>query len=437
MAEGGIPAKIGRYEIESILGRGAMGVIYRAHDPMIERTVALKLVRADLLEGAERQEFIDRFQLEAKAAGRCAHANIVAIYDYALHENNPYIAMEFVAGRSLANLIQSTPRTPVETTVAMVCQVLDALACAHGHGVVHRDIKPANVLLTVDGRVKVTDFGISRLGGGSLTQTGALIGTPNYMSPEQRRGEPVDSRSDLFSTGMMLYELLTGELPYSGRNFHEITHQAMYGVMVPLSQRLPKAPPALVSFMDIALAREPGNRFASAAAMSRALAEALRGIEPRRVSRATDPASVPASTTVDAAPYLADIERKLTRHIGPLASYLVRSASGRIVSLEELCNTLSGSIEKPEARASFLQEIKDLLQASPTQTIVASRLAISQAEVDRVQMQLTRYIGPLAQFLVQRELKEATSADELWQRLAAHIDRLADRQAFLRGRLSP
>jgi serine/threonine-protein kinase len=273
-----------------------------------------------------------------------------------------------------------------------------------------------------------------------LTQTGALIGTPNYMSPEQRRGEPVDFRSDLFSTGTMLYELLTGELPFTGRNYHEVTHQLLYGELVPLSQRLPNAPPALVSFLDIALAREPLRRFASAATMSGALADALRGIEPRRPSGPANPPGAAVSPAVDAAPYLAEIERKLTRHIGPIASYLVRSASGRIVSLEELCNTLGGSIEKPETRAMFLQEVKDLMRGPAAGTLIAppgttSSLAISPAEVDQARMQLTHYIGPIAQFLVQRELNAARDANELWQRLAAHIERVADRQAFLRGRV--
>jgi len=448
MAPSPVPAKIGRYVIEAILGRGAMGVIYRAHDPAIDRPVALKLVRVDLLEGSERTDFINRFQLEAKAAGRCAHANIVAIFDYAVHEDNPYIAMEFVDGRNLAQAMQAERRITLDVAAGIIGQVLAALACAHGHGVVHRDIKPANILLGVDGRVKVSDFGISRVGGSSLTQTGALIGTPNYMSPEQRRGEVVDARSDLFSTGAVLYELLTGELPFAGRNYHETTHQMLYGAPVPLAQRLPGVSPALAAFMDMALAREAWLRFDSAIAMSAALADALRGVAPHRptvpsVQQQRHAQSEPLPATVtpaggDAA-FVAEIERRLTLHVGPIARHLVRRASDKTQSLEALCQTLSGSIEKADHRAAFLREVNALLQSSATGRAGASLTSetIAQPDLDRVQAYLTRYIGPIAQLLVRRELNASATLDDLWQRLATHIERPVDRAAFLRHRANP
>ncbi|TXL80373.1 serine/threonine protein kinase [Vineibacter terrae] len=448
MAQPSLPAKIGRYVIEATLGRGAMGVIYRAHDPVIDRRVALKLVRVDLLEGSERKDFIDRFQLEAKAAGRCAHANIVGIFDYAQHEDNPYIAMEFVDGQNLAQAMRASPRLPVDAAAGIIHRMLDALACAHGHGVVHRDIKPANVLLGLDGRVKVTDFGISRIGGSSLTQTGALIGTPNYMSPEQRRGDVVDARSDLFSTAAVFYEMLTGELPFSGRNYHEATQQLLYGTPTPLAQRLPGASPALSAFMDMALAREAWLRFDSAAAMAMALADAMRGIEPRRpvappAQQATVPPAAGAAPGGGDAFFVAEIERRLAVHIGPIARHLVRRASDKTQSLEELCQTLSGSIDRAERRDAFLRDVSDLLRTSANGRLRAaaglpaatmSRAAIAQPDLDLVQAHLTRYIGPIAHLLVRRELNGSASLDDLWQRLAAHIQRPADREAFLRLR---
>lgn len=440
------PEKIGRYVIESTIGKGAMGVIYRAHDPMINRPVALKLVNTDLLEGDDRAAFIERFQREAQAAGRCAHTNIVAIYDYALHGNDPYIAMEFVAGRSLAQVIDAGGRLPVDVATMIARQMLDALACAHGQGVVHRDIKPANVLLTADGRVKVTDFGISRIGGSSLTQTGALIGTPNYMSPEQCRGEEVDARSDLFSTAAVLYELLTGARPFPGRNFHEVTYQLLYGEPAPLSKHLPEASASLTAFMAKALARDPAQRFASAEAMNAALTAALRGPTKPGPS-ASDATVIAPSPAAVISPHLVEIERKLAAYVGPIASYLVRSASGRTTSIEELCQSLSTSIDKPDARAAFLRDALKPAStgAGPSRTIAATQIApplptlagavaIPQADLDRAQADLARHIGPIATLLMRRERAAASSAEDLWRRLAGHIDRPADREAFLRAR---
>jgi eukaryotic-like serine/threonine-protein kinase len=160
-----------------------MGLIYLAHDPAIDRKVAIKLIRADLLGGEERADYVARFQHEAQAAGRCAHPNIVAVYDFSLHEGNPYLAMEYVEGRNLSEVLAGSGRFPPPAAVALIGQVLDALACAHGLGIVHRDVKPANILLLPDRRVKMTDFGISRLDTSGLTQTGSVIGTPSYMSP--------------------------------------------------------------------------------------------------------------------------------------------------------------------------------------------------------------------------------------------------------------
>ncbi|QQS13613.1 MAG: serine/threonine protein kinase [Rhodospirillales bacterium] len=454
MAQAPAPARIGRYVVESTIGRGAMGVIYRAHDPMIDRPVALKIMRADLLEGDERRDYVERFQREAQAAGRCAHANIVAVYDFALHEDNPYLAMEFVDGRNLGEIIERGRPMAADRAGAIVRQMLDALACAHGQGVVHRDIKPPNVMLTADGRVKVADFGISRIGGSSLTQAGALIGTPNYMSPEQCRGEAVDARSDLFSTAAVLYELLTGELPFPGRNFHEIAHLLQNGAPVPLGRHLPDVSPALVSFMDVALARDPASRFPTAAAMSAALDQALRGVRPVAprgdaetvvLPHAPAPAAMPAAAA--AITEIAEVERRLARYVGPMAGHIVRTASGRATSFEQLCRSVSDSIEQPESRAAFLREMFDPMRASVVAASAASivrmpsavatpsaAVAVAQAELDLAQRDLARSIGPIAKVLVRREVAAAADAEDLWRRLAGHIERPADRAAFLRVR---
>ena len=176
-----LPTNIGRYVIESLVGVGGMGQIYKAQDPDLRRTVAIKLISTKLMSGADRADYIKRFRREAEAAARCAHPNIVAVYDFALHEEQPYLAMEFVRGRSLRQLLDDAPVMEVPDAIAIMMQVLDALTSAHEQGVVHQDIKPGNIMLTTDQRVKVGDFGISKLMNVETTTIFSTIGTPSYM----------------------------------------------------------------------------------------------------------------------------------------------------------------------------------------------------------------------------------------------------------------
>jgi len=447
MAPPSDPVEIGRYRIEAVIGRGAMGVIYRAHDPVIDRPVALKLVRADLLQGEDRADYMARFQREAQAAGRCTHPNIVAVYDFAVHEGNPFIAMEYVDGQSLAQVLQLRGRLPRDQAIEIVRQVLDALGSAHSQGIVHRDIKPANILLTAEGRVKVTDFGISRVGGSTLTQSGAMIGTPSYMSPEQFRGGDVDLRSDLFSTAAVLYELLTGDRPFAGRNIEEIAHRLFNERPPPLSGKVADAPAGLTSFIDTALAKLPEQRFGSATAMSRALDDALRA--------PGTPWQVPAQAAVRTGPSgaaaggdsasVALIERKLAEHVGPIARHLVRDAMGKSQSLEEVCRSLSSNIPQDEGRSRFLREALASLRGSAGSrpapedlaTVVSTPAAppsLPDTEIERAQRELARHIGPIAKVLVKRALATAQTSQQLWAALATHIERPADREAFLRTR---
>jgi predicted Ser/Thr protein kinase len=274
---GELPGIIGRYRVESVLGRGAMGVIYKAHDPEIDRPVAIKLVRADLISGGEREEYVARFRQEARAAGRCVHPNIVAVFDCSLQDGNPFLAMEYVAGSDLAQAFDRGRKfTPAEA-IGIIGQVLEALAYAHERGIVHRDIKPANILLGAGGAVKVGDFGISRLPGSNLTATGATLGTPSYMSPEQCRGEEVDHRSDLFSAGAVLYQLLTGQKPFPGNNITEIVYRLMNEDPPDLLEHSEALPAGLCAAVRRALAKRPEARFASARDMAEALRRGLAG----------------------------------------------------------------------------------------------------------------------------------------------------------------
>ena len=207
---------LGRYEIRRELGRGAMGVVYEAYDPMIKRVVALKTIRADQLDSSEAPVIVARFRREAEAAGRLHHPNIVSIFDFGEDAGTAFIAMEYVAGRDLKSRFDAGERFATADAIRLTAQILDALDYSHRQGVVHRDIKPANVFVQDDGAVKVADFGIAHLESSSLTQAGQVMGTPSSMSPEQILGLPVDGRTDVFSTGVILYQFVTGERPFGG-----------------------------------------------------------------------------------------------------------------------------------------------------------------------------------------------------------------------------
>src|SRR6201997_2323302 len=207
--------RIGRYEILQEIGRGAMGVVFKGRDPLIGRAVAVKTITAGV---AENPALLERFYREARAAGGLQHPNIVTIYELAESRGAPFIAMEYLEGESLEKIIARRPALPLATRLGYVLQTCRALDYAHRRGVIHRDVKPANIVVTRDGVVKVVDFGIARLGNASQTQTGVLLGTLAYMSPEQIRGEHFDARSDIWALGVVLYELITYQRPFSGEN---------------------------------------------------------------------------------------------------------------------------------------------------------------------------------------------------------------------------
>ena len=324
-----------------------MGVIYKAYDPDIDRPVAIKLVRADLLAGAEREDYVARFRREARAAGRCVHPNIVAIHDFAIHEGNPFLAMEYVEGASLAQLLERGTRFTPAQAVAVIGQVLEALACAHGLGVVHRDIKPANVMLLADRRVKVTDFGISRIEGSDLTDAGSVLGTPSAMSPEQCLGQPIDERSDLFSAGAILYLLLSGERPFAGRSIAEITHKLLSTEPPDLAPRIGAR---LARVVSRALAKRPADRFATAVEMRQALLAAMGPDDAGTVVIAPARAALLSEAETER------MTRALARHLGPIAKVLVRRAVRQARTRDALWADLADHIDSAAERAAFLRE---------------------------------------------------------------------------------
>src|SRR5215470_7032665 len=260
---------VGRYEITGELGRGAMGVVYKAMDPTIGRTVALKTMRLDV-HGLDSQEMVRRFQNEARAAGVLNHPNIVTIYDAGEHEGIFYIAMEFIEGTTLHELLMEKRVLPTEEVLGITRQICRGLDYAHSNGIIHRDVKPANIMITANGTVKIMDFGIAK-SGGQVTNTGQVLGTPNYMSPEQVKGRPLDGRSDLFSLGVLLYEMLTGEKPFIGQNVTTIIYKIVNESPIAPRDLDVTVPAALSNIVVKLLAKSPDERYKSGAELVRDL----------------------------------------------------------------------------------------------------------------------------------------------------------------------
>jgi serine/threonine protein kinase len=253
---------IGPYEVLRPLGSGGMGSVYLARDPRLDRLVAVKVLRDQASDESAR----DRFTREARSVARLDHANVIRIYEYGVDNGQPFIAMEYVEGETLAERIRSGPRTVAEV-LSWMTQLCDGLAHAHASSVVHRDVKPANVLLARTGILKVVDFGIARLGNTTLTDSGALIGTLNYMAPEQIEGRPVDHRADIYAAGLVMYELLTGRQAFSGGLNEGILHAILTRTPVPIRSLCGNVPPAVAAIADRALQKAPQRRFPTMAAM--------------------------------------------------------------------------------------------------------------------------------------------------------------------------
>ena len=273
-----IPAKVGRYRITGELGRGAMGAVYRAHDPQLDRPVAIKMISASATGGSLRADESEaRFLREARVAARLAHPNIVAVFDAGREGNDLYLVMELVEGESLAARLASGRYPSSAETFEIVAQAAEALAVAHAAGVVHRDIKPANLLIGRDGRVKVSDFGVAKAVGEAteLTRTGTLVGSPAYMAPEQIKGHELDGRADLFSLGVVLYELLLRRKPFPADTVTTLVYQILHEDPLADPALSTSLPPDQAALLRLCLAKEVGARVADGrvlAARCRALA---------------------------------------------------------------------------------------------------------------------------------------------------------------------
>jgi serine/threonine protein kinase len=450
------PEKIGKYVIQSVLGKGAMGVVYKAFDPHIERVVAVKTVRKDLVDPDLAVQVMARFQNEAKAAGRLLHPNIVSVYEYAEDEVNAFIAMEYVEGTGLREYLNRKATFDLGQIVAIVSQLLLALDFAHERGVVHRDVKPANLILTSGGTLKVADFGIARIDTSNLTNAGMVMGTPSYMSPEQCQGKEIDRRSDLFSCGVLLYELLTGEKPFSG-SIEAIAFKICYEQARPPSEisKL-EVSPALDAIVATALSKDPTTRFQNAKAFNRALRLAL---DPeisikREAQDATEINLAAVKLQAQAVPVWDDttlhtIERQLANLVGPMARVMVKKAAAKSRDTTELYTLLSESISDPEVRKRFVAEIASTTgeRSALDQTAGGARgtlppqlrsltgeAALVPLDPDFVEQTTSRlavYLGPIAKIVARKAALEAANRQEFVQRVAGHLG-AQERGAFLR-----
>ena len=488
-------AQLGKYRIDATLGKGAMGVVYKAFDPHIERVVALKTIRKELFSDARQAELISRFKNEAQAAGRLQHPNIVSVYEYGEDADSAYIAMEFIDGTPLNTLMVAGQPTELARVGAWMGDLLLALEYAHARGVVHRDIKPANLLITAAAQVKVGDFGVARIESSTLTQTGSMIGTPSYMSPEQFRGETVDGRSDVFSAGVLLYQLLTGVRPFTGAPTI-VMQQILNQIPPPPSQLLPSLGTGYDRLVERAMAKAPADRFASARAFldalvrvgqsggadADALADTDRTVLAAGLRTEPPPRGQPDIETgtgsgvhtmtpwkLEAFP---ELETILSRQIGPMARFLLKKVAAKADGIDELCEALLPHIPSELGKVEFQQGValvKRKLAASGTGTgsratmggrtatglrtgtgtgtgiggatgieaVAAGRPAIrapvafDDALVEATAQKLTMLIGPIARVVVKRAARQTNDRDDFLRLVAAHIEMPSERARFL------
>jgi len=440
------PDKLGKYEITGLLGRGAMGVVYKAFDPSIARVVAIKAIRKDLLDADNMAAAIARFRNEAMAAGRLNHPGIIAIYDYGDAGDTAYIAMEYAEGQGLRDTLRARGAVKLTDIAGMMAQLLDALDYAHQRGVVHRDIKPGNIIITMDGKLKVTDFGIARLDASNLTQTGMIVGTPSYMAPEQYTGLAVDQRADLFSAGVVLYEMITGMKPFSGTS-EVIAYQICHAPHAPPSDLDPMLPRSLDGVIGRALAKKKEERYASAAEFKGALMAAIsqyeaNASEPTLIATATriiagsDTTSLPTGWAPEA---LRALEKELTVLIGPVARTLVKRAAAKSFDapalIEVLVNTLDGHEERVvfanRARVILDQTLVDTSSSNTSLPTTVALRKIPDADLELATERLSQYMGPIAKVMVKKAAAKSRDVRGLYIELANNLTDEIDRAMFL------
>jgi hypothetical protein len=455
--------RIGRYQISDVLGEGAMGVVYKAHDPLLARAVALKTIRKSLLGIAELGASAAlRLRNEAQAAARLSHPGIVSVYEYGEDGDQSFIAMEYVHGTPLLTGMARPEGLPVDDVLCLMVQLLAALQCAHEQGVVHRDIKPANLMITPAGRLKIADFGIARIDAIALTADAAVMGSPGYMAPECYSGVGVDARADLYACGVLLYELLVGVRPFRGGP-DIVMYKTLHLPVPPLVREEVPASAALAAFepvLQCALAKTPDDRYASALmrAAARAIpnalsAQAMALLVPgwQAPTPASGPASVPRSTPAPAvaaapAPSVAPaplaappasapgfapalLERliaDLAHEVGPIARCIVRRACERSDSEAALLLRVANDALPAPRRQAFIERHRAQAGGDGAVSVppagaelpVLGQTPLEPSLVRSAEALVARHLGPIAPLLVRRAAANASTREHFIARLA-------------------
>ena len=413
-----IPRTVGKYEIVDAIGSGGMGTVYRAFDPTLERMVALKIVHLDRVHDVPPQQLCERFRNEARAVARLNHPAIVTIFDY--DDQDPvgaYIAMEYVQGCALDEYVKQRPELHLEDAISAMHQVLGGLAYAHGKDVVHRDIKPSNLLVTRDGLVKITDFGIAKIGPRTTTQTGLLVGTPQYMAPEQYMGGLVDHRCDIHAAGAVLYELMTGSPPFTGTSA-EIMYKVCHELPKPMSAVDPSIPEAFDPIVAKALEKLPANRYTSALDFQQALRSSWQAISPKPPSPTLSQSARVIATAIHRQPAPA-VPRAPAQAGTPHASPVLQAVPGP----GPLAGPQPSSPGQDAARVAKSQPRPD---SQP-----GSLLSWSREQLAEIERQLIPLVGPMARILVRDAAATTASRQELYQLLASHLQSPEERRKFL------
>ncbi len=461
--------QLGKYKIVEVLGKGAMGVVYKGFDPLIERHVALKTIRKELVDEDVAEQTIKRFKNEAQAAGRLTHPGIVGIYEYGEDDSTAFIAMEFVQGRGLREFLSKHERFSLHDAVSIMGQLLEALDYAHEQGIVHRDVKPANIIMMANGKLKVADFGIARINNSNLTSVGSVMGTPSYMSPEQFAGSQVDRRADLFSCGVVFYELLTGRKPFEGATetiAYKICHEPHQDPSITSPGHVPVIFDRVVAK---ALTKKPEMRYQTAREFSEAILKAYekRGddAEDTVLGGRAMPPSGGTETTFPPPGWVSEelkpLEELLAPHLGPMARIMVKKAAAQTTEPQQLINLLAENIGDEAERRDFLTAARAKTsgmtnpgtgpgtrsgshRASPSSSTPGSdsgtrtqsttrfgKSLLDPADIDKAAALLMPYVGPIAPVLAKKAAAGLSSRTALILALAEHIADQEDKEKFL------
>jgi serine/threonine-protein kinase len=440
--------QLGKYRIAEAIGTSALATVYKARDPEPERTVALKVLRKEGLDPRVVARAVAKFKNRAVAAERLAHPGIGDVYDHGEDQSVAYLAMEYLAGRGLRDFLTLRLRLGLKDTMGIMGQLLAALDFAHANGVVHRDVKPANIIMLLSGRLKLADFGIALIDTFDLAQAGASAGTPAYMSPEQHAGREADRRSDIFSCGVVLYELLTGSKPFEGPPDtvgNKICHEPYRAA----SEVNPQgSPAALDAVIAKALANNPSERFPTAREFAGALDAAFKDDSLRQSEsdatttvRAPQPGEAPAEIFPAlrlSGEALRSLEVLLTLYVGPMAKLLMKQSANAAADGPGLVSTLAKYIPTEANRKTFIAAAMEKLAASAppqaeeeTPVVGFSRNLIDAHEIEIAAKLLARYIGPIAKVLAKKTPGKTSDLRAYYRQLAENIADPADRARFL------